>query len=88
VHRIQGVAQLRKSLIAGVVLVVFFAANGSAVAAPRAADRVPTSGSIMSLLVGWFTGHPAAPTPRKAPRVTTAGACIGNFPLPRFGNCP
>lgn len=79
---------MRKALIAGVLLVVLVAANRPAIAAPRAATLVPAGSSIVSLFLGLFTEHPAPPAPKSLRTARGAGMCIGNFPTPRFGNCP
>lgn len=84
---------MRKALIAGVLLVAFFAANRGAIAAPHAATAAPAStatasSSIVSFFLSLLTGYPVPPAPGKAPGATLDGACPGNFPTPRFGNCP
>jgi len=79
---------MRKSLSAGVLLVVLLAASRPAVAAPRAAALAPASGSIVSLFLALVIDHPAPPAARKSLRTVRAAACVGNYPTPRFGNCP
>jgi len=82
---------MRKSLSAGVLLVVLLAASRPALAAPRAATLAPASGSIVSLFLALVIDQPAppaAPTARRSLRTVRAAACVGNYPTPRFGNCP